>query len=200
MVIGQHATAAEDEDAVVVQRRRAVATPSHELNPDDGLRQSHSPYNMIDASDALQLQPEVGPDAELVYAGLYQALNHVIRPLRMKPKLWRRRLVRPPLRYRVRVKDLSPGELIHQRGVVAIFEEFLVHFEVGLGDVFERHLVFRHVVIGAGQEYTHDLPSLPQRYLVSELSPQPAINLQEEFVGRAGENLRAGVLPLAGFG
>jgi len=107
----------------------------------------------------------------------------------VEPQLWRRRLVRQPLRYRFSVEDLPPGELVHQSGVVAVVEEFLVNFEVGFGDVFERHCVLGRVVGGARQEYAHDPPRLPQRLFGPVLALQPVIDRQEDFVGRAGERL-----------
>ncbi len=71
MVVGQRTVATEDEDTVIIERRGIIAAPHGELDADDRL--TH-----VVPDDALQLQPEVRVNAEVVLVRLYQLLHLLI--------------------------------------------------------------------------------------------------------------------------
>src|SRR5262245_3656167 len=131
MVVGERAVLAEDEDAVVVERRRAVATSQGELYADDRLSEAFVPGH------ALQLQPKVRPDTESAQIRLQQLIHSGIRlPAReprmsREPQVRRRRLVRHPLIQRAGVENLSPDKLVDHPVVLTAAVELLNMFEVG---------------------------------------------------------------------
>ncbi len=76
----------------------------------------------------------------------------------MKTEARHRVLVRHPLAVGAGIEDLPPDELIDQHVVVRTAEDLLVHLEVGLGDVLERHLVLGCVVRAMGKECAQNPP------------------------------------------